>query len=202
MPPNDRAACSGNIPFRNGRAAREKAQLQVSAGQACAYFYCGRSRSANGGTRAQQGRGAPTRCKLRQAAPKRNHRARGAPAYAFRDALPIGQSNGRSRATATPASTVTGGYSPSTTVILAQFARDARRRQLHQLDERRPASPSASVMVMPGGLLCRSGAARRLAERVTRAGPTRAVVRLALREARGACRSEQREHQNEFYWGH
>jgi hypothetical protein len=162
MPPNDRAACSGNIPFRNGRAAREKAQLQDSAGQACAYFYCGRSRSANGGTRAQQRRGAPTRCKLRQAAPKRNHRARGAPAYAFRDALPIGQSNGRkaaspvremsclrasprermrrvprerlslvhqrqsdtgavkatphtmARATATPASTVTGGYSPST----------------------------------------------------------------------------------------
>jgi hypothetical protein len=24
MPPNDRAACSGNIPFRNGRAARYK----------------------------------------------------------------------------------------------------------------------------------------------------------------------------------
>ena len=62
--------------------------------------------------------------------------------------------------------------------------------------------PSTPVMVMPGGLLRGSGAAWRLAECVTGAGPARPVVRLALRKAGAAGCDEQREHQSEFCWGH
>ena len=65
-----------------------------------------------------------------------------------------------------------------------------------------PSRQLPSVMVMPGGLLCRSRTARRFAECIARARPARPVVRLALRKARAAGCDEQREHQNKLYRGH